>query len=230
MMKRHLRTQHILLLAAVVAGLAAPAWAAKLEISRIYIEYNSSANDLGFHVSLDGENWKSMKILNPAGASIFEVVGRAGYKDLGMTELFFEGAEPTLDDFPLGDLLALFPQGRYQFIGVTVEGARLSGTGTLSHAVPAGPIVSAIVDDDTVTIRWEPVTKAPAGFPVQSVRIVGYQIIVDPFQVTLPATSTEVTLPVAFVESLSAGDHPYEVLAIEASGNQTITEGSFRTD
>jgi hypothetical protein len=45
--------------------------------------------------------------------------------------------------------------------------------------------------------------------------------------VTLPASARQVTLPAEFVDSLGAGAHPFEVLAIEASGNQTITEGSF---
>jgi len=31
------------------------------------------------------------------------------------------------------------------------------------------------------------------------------------------------------VESLARGAHAFEVLAIDVSGNQTITEGSFET-
>jgi hypothetical protein len=48
--------------------------------------------------------------------------------------------------------------------------------------------------------------------------------------VNLPGTATQVTLPPEFVASLAPGEHPFEVLAIEASGNQTITEGSFTTE
>jgi hypothetical protein len=196
-------------------------------IARIYIEYNSSANDLGFHVSLDGEDWKMLKITNPAGKSIFEVVGKAGYANLGMTELFFEGAEPNLDEFPLADLLALFPEGRYTFQGTTVDGATLTSTGRLSHAVPEGPDVSASVRDGEVTITWDEVDEPPDGFPARRIEIVGYQVIVGSFQVTLPATSREVELPDEFVESLGPGEHAFEVLAIDRSGNQTITEGTF---
>jgi hypothetical protein len=223
------RLLSMLLLGTLALTLTARSWAAKFEVARIYIEYNSTANDLGFHVSLDGEDWKTLKIVNPKGTTIFEVVGKGPYRDLGLTELFFEGAEPSLDDFPLDDLLALFPEGQYKFVGETVDGARISRTGTLTHAVPDGPSVSAEVDGDTVTIRWEPVTGPPEDFPNRRIQIVGYQILVDPFQVTLPASSTEVTLPPEFVESLQPGEHPFEVLAIEAGGNQTITEGSFVT-
>jgi hypothetical protein len=229
-MAKQMRLLRVLLLGAIVLGLAAPAGAAGFDIARIYIEYNSSANDLGFHVSIDGVNWRSLKILNPAGATIFEVEGRAGYRNLGLTELFFEGAEPSLDEFPLERLLALFPEGRYRFLGTTVGGSRLTSRATLSHAVPDGPSVSADVFGDTVIIRWDPVTGPPEDFPEAEIEIAGYQVIVDTFQVTLPASSTEVTLPREFVESLGPGEHAFEVLAIEASGNQTITEGTFETE
>jgi hypothetical protein len=36
-----------------------------------------------------------------------------------------------------------------------------------------------------------------------------------------------VTVPKEFVASLAVGEQPFEVLAIDGGGNQTITEGSF---
>src|SRR5882672_726253 len=127
-MTRHMRLSRVVVLLGVIAlGSWAPARAAAFEASRIYIEYNSTDNDLGFHVFLDAENWKSVKIINPDGVTVFDAAGRAAYGALGLSELFFEGAEPSLDDFPLNDLLALFPEGKYKFVGVTVAGARLSG-------------------------------------------------------------------------------------------------------
>lgn len=229
-MKKSTRLFQYLALGMIAIGIAAPVWAARFSFARIYIEYNASANDLGYHVTLDGEDWKTLKIINPSGRTIFDVVGRGPYNDLGMTELFFEGAEPSLDEFPLNDLLALFPEGKYKFTGLTVGGSGITSNGTLTHAVPAGPVVSAEVDGDTVTIRWEAVTGPPAGFPNRRIDIVRYQVIVglgDPFQVTLPDTSREVTLPRELVKSLKSGVHPFEVLAIEVGGNQTLTEGTI---
>jgi hypothetical protein len=196
-------------------------------IAKIYFEYNSTANDLGVHVSLDAEDWTTVQIVHPNGQTIFNVNGGGGFGQLGMTELFFEGAEPSLDEFPLEDLLGLFPEGRYTFNAVKVNGRRLTSRPALSHAIPAGPIVGSQVNGDSIVISWDPVTAPPAGFPPKPIVIVGYQVIVDPFQVTLPASATSVTLPAEFVQSLTSGAHPFEVLAIEASGNQTITEGSF---
>jgi hypothetical protein len=205
-------------------------WAEKFEEARIFIEYNSTDNDLGFHVFLDGEDWKTLKILNPAGNTIFAVQGKAGYRQLGLTELFFEGAEPSLDDFPLQNLLALFPEGRYEFVGTTIDGDSIARKARLSHAVPSGPSVSANVGDDKVVIRWESVDGPPPGFPQRNVVIVEYQIIVESFRVNLPATENKVTLPREFVQSLEPGEHEFEVLAIDQSGNQTITSDSFELE
>ena len=199
-----------------------------LKIAKIYWEYNASADDLGVHVSLDAEDWKRLKIVNPKGRTIFDVEGHGPYKNLGMTELFFEGAEPSLADFPLEDLLALFPEGSYEFTGRTVDGAELESTAQFSHAIPAGPSVSAAVGlGNSLVISWSTVTAPPPGFPAKPINIVGYQVIVGLFQVTVPATTNVVTVSPEFAGSLASGQQPYEVLAIEASGNQTLTEGVF---
>jgi hypothetical protein len=234
---RHTRmlTCSLAALVVLIVGVTSPeAWAAKkkleLKISRIYWEYNSSANDLGVHVSLDGEDWRKLKIINPAGRTIFEVEGRGPYRLLGLTELFFEGAEPNLDDFPLENLLARFPEGTYRFTGRTVDGDAIAGTGQFTHAIPAGPTnVVAALNGNSLVISWNPVTGPPDGFPDLPINVVGYQVIVGSFQVTIPATTTplQVTVPPEFVSSLPGGQNLFEVLAIEIGGNQTITEGSF---
>jgi hypothetical protein len=227
------RAVHILLTGLAALALAAPATGAptKFEEARLYIEYNSTDNALGFHVSLDAEDWRTVEIINPAGVVIFNATGRGPYgrPGMGLSEMFFEGAEPSLDDVPLDALLSQFPEGKYKFVGMTADGARLSATSVFTHAVPDGPAVSSEVTPDAIVIRWRPVTGPPPGFPSERIQIVGYQVLVDPFEVTLPATSTQVTLPREFADSLAPGPHGFEVLAIDASGNQTITAGSFDT-
>lgn len=208
-------------------GTAPFARAAQFAEARIYIEYNASANDLGFHVFLDGEDWESLRILDPNGVKIFEVAAAGGYRGLGLTELFFEGAEPSLDEFPLADLLVRFPEGRYRFLGVAADGSRVSAAWSLTHNVPDGPAVSAEVIDGDVVIRWNEVTGPMQALPQKRVTIVGYQVIAGSFQVTLPATSRSVEIPDQYVASLPRGEHPFEVLAIEAGGHQSITEGTF---
>ncbi len=234
----HARMLPAFLVAAValILGTAVPEASAKkekeevaLSIARIYWEYNSTPEDLGVHVILDGEDWKSMKIVKPDGKTIFAVEGKGPYKQLGMTELFFEGAEPALSEFPLEDLLELFPEGEYEFEGLTVDGTEIEGTAMFSHAIPDGPDVSGTgdVSGSTLVIKWDEVDSVPDGFPDEEIDIVGYQVIVGSFQVTLPDTARFVTVPPEYVDSLASGVHPFEVLAIDASGNQTITEGTF---
>jgi hypothetical protein len=201
--------------------------AAQFPIAKIYWEYNATANDLGVHVSLDAEDWRTLKIVHPNGQTLFNVTTKGAYREFGLTELFFEGAEPSLDEVPLEELLGQFPAGQYKFIGTTVDGTTLESAPTLSHAIPAGPVVSSTVNGNAVEISWQAVTGPPTGFPDEQIKIVGYQVIVESFQVTLPASSRKVTVPPEYVASLPSGEIPFEVLAIEASGNQTLTEGSF---
>jgi hypothetical protein len=233
-MTRHTRTLvcSLATLVTLMVGAAGPeAWARpkKLDITKIFFEYNSSANDLGVHVFLDGEDWRTLRIVNPDGLTIFEVTGKGPYKDLGLTELFFEGAEPSLDEFPLAELLALFPEGKYQFVGKTTADEDIKGTGTFTHAIPAGPanVAAVLGPNNSLVISWDDVTGPPPGFPNKPINIAGYQVIVGSFQVTVPSTTTSLTVSPEFVKSLEPGTHQFEVLAIEAGGNQTITEGSF---
>jgi hypothetical protein len=228
---RTLSTAMVATVAMTLGGAARECWAVPevaLSISRIYWEYNASANDLGVHVFLDGEDWRRLKIVNPNERTLFVVEGRGPYERLGMTELFFEGAEPNLADVPLGDLLGRFPEGEYEFEGRTVDGADIDGTSMFSHAIPDGPAVSAAVGAaNSLVISWTKVTAPPPGFPNRPITIAGYQVIVGSFQVTVPPTTTSVTVSPEFVASLASGVQPYEVLAIEANHNQTLTEGTF---
>jgi hypothetical protein len=222
----------VLLVLAVAGalGFAQPVCAAKkvaLKEARIYIEYNHTDNDLGFHIFLDGEDWKCLKIISPTGRTIFEVEGKGPYAQLGLTELFFEGAEPSLDDVPLAELLAMFPQGKYRFTGKTVDGKDVVGSAVLTHRIPAAPVITApangaVVNANTpVVIAWQPVPDP------QGSSIIGYQVIVGDFSVTLPASKTQVTVPPEFLET--GTEYEFEVLAIEVGGNQTISVSSFAT-
>src|SRR5262245_30620457 len=215
-----IRTHYVILAAvAVLLGGAAPCSPAKappasLEIAKIHWEYNSSANDLGVHVSLDAEDWRRLKIVNPKGRTIFNVEGGGPYKQLGLTELFFEGAEPELADFPLEDLLALFPEGEYRFEGKTVDGGKLTGSAMFSHAIPAGPTVSFALSGTSLVISWTKVTSTPPGFPAEPINVVAYQVLLaERLDVTVPGTVTSLTVPPEFVASLPPGEQQFEVLA-----------------
>ncbi len=245
------RTKSLLLglLAAVMGSPgSAPVWAAEDEQedllfsrAKIIIEFNASADDVGVQVLLDGDPWRKVAAFAPDGRKILEIVGRRSLGQQGLTELFFESSEPSLAELPLEEFLARFEEGEYAFEGVTIEGEEIEGKATFSHVIPAGPkIVSPdvsgdeppAVDPGALVIAWEPVTEALSGSG--DVEIVGYQVIVEQeeprsaFSIDLPASATSVAVPAGFLVQRDTL-HKFEVLAIDASGNQTITEGEFVT-
>ncbi len=200
----------------------------EFDFARIYWEYNATADDLGVHVTLDGEDWTELEIENPDEDVIFGVQGKGPYQEFGMTELFFEGAEPSLDDVPLDVLLAKFPEGRYEFSGLTADGHEIESTDRFTHAIPDGPTVFADLGaNDFLRIRWTEVDSPPPGFPNRRIDIVAYQVIVEDFQVTVPPDVFAMTVPPEYVATLEPGEHQFEVLAIEKSANQTLSEGYF---
>jgi hypothetical protein len=204
----------------------------QLEQARLIIELNDTAQDVGVQVFLDAEPWKTMEIISPDGRRIFEVKGKANVGSLGLTELFAESNEPSLDELSLEEFLALFPEGVYRFSGTTPDGEDLVGEATFTHAIPAAPIVTSPAegsaqDPQHTVVVWTPGTDKPG------VEVVEYQVIVerdDPvrtFSVNVPASVTSVTVPPEFLEP--GVEYKLEVLAIEAGRNQTITESVFTT-
>ena len=88
-----------------------------------------------------------------------------------------------------------------------------------------------------VVADWKPVRKTITGEPV---RIIAYQLIiekdVDPHRhmigkfglsMYLPRSVTRMRVPNGFLQPDTAYD--WEVLAIERSGNQTLSSSSFKT-
>jgi hypothetical protein len=211
---------------------AAGAKKARLEEAEFFIEYNSSDKDAGVQVFLDGDGWDWIEIYNPRGKRIYRFNVDNAAKKIGISELFFESSEPSFDVLPYAELLKMYPEGEYEFVGQTVEGEKFESTTDFTHNVPAAPVVSpkahSVTDPNHTVISWEAVT-APKG-----IKIASYQVVVErenPLRVldvqNLPPSARQLAIPADFLEY----DTPYqfEVLAKEESGNQTITVGFFRT-
>ena len=223
----------------LILGVAAPQLSAGREVIEydeldFFIEVNSTDGDAGVQLKLDGEQWKSLKIYNPEGDKLLDVKAKNSIKTQGLTEFFFESAEPSFDDVPLDEFLERFPEGEYEFRGKTIDGDRMRGTAELTHVIPEGPVIVSplpgdIVDPEDAVIEWEPVTS-PAG-----VEIVTYEVIAgsedgeSDFTMTLSGTATSVKLPTELFDE-GFTDYKFEILAKEESGNQTITESTFSTD
>lgn len=220
---------------ALISGSAAPqVRATPLAETAIYIEINDTDGDAGVQIFLDAEGWNGMKVFDPNGKKILDVRAEGSVGMQGITELFLESAEPSFDEQPLAELLALFPAGYYRFEGTTTEGAALTGKARLTHALPAAPLlVSPTEEDDTVdpdntVIQWQLVPDPPES------KITGYQVVVERekpslrvFTADVGPAITSVTVPPEFMQPGTA--YKFEVLAIEASGNRTIAERAFET-
>jgi hypothetical protein len=202
----------------------------RLSEATMIVEINATDGDAGLQLFLDGEPWRRMTITAPSGRQILAVNTKTRLRNHGLTELFSESSEPSFTELPLAKFKRLFPEGRYSFRGVTIEGDPLRGRARLSHDFPKGPQIVAPADGSTVPpgavmADWDPVPE-PSG-----INVVGYRAIVereDPlrvFSADLPASVTNVTVPAEFIEP--GTEYKLEVQAIEASGNQTLTEVSF---
>jgi hypothetical protein len=219
---------------ALILGTAASeSWAAPLDEAEVLIEINAFDEDAGFQAAVDGEAWESLEIEAPNGI-ILNVLASGS---LELTELVFEGNEPTIDERTFEQLLEAFPEGNYRFRGVTVDGKVLNGNARLTHVFPCGPdIVVVVNDDDSVTVSWDPVTSVinpvatdEAGIivcvPAPSLRMRGYQVVAEEgdrdYSVDLPADATSWTVPAEFFQF---GDAKIEVLGTEVSGNRTSFE------
>jgi hypothetical protein len=221
-------------IAAAKSNSSSPAQAAtmpsRLAQATLIVEVNATDGDAGLQVFLDGEPWKLMTISGPNGQAILEVEAEGRLQNFGLTELFSESSEPPFDVFPLEKFKELFPEGRYTFAGTTVEGQRVVGEARLSHDIPDGPEITspedgATVSRDNVVATWNAVAE-PRG-----IDIAGYRVIVtreDPlrvFSADLPASARSMPVPSEFLQS--GTEYKLEIQAIEASGNQTLTEITF---
>ena len=215
-----------------------------LKEAKLNIEHNATDRDTGFQGAIDSEGWKELTVTGPDGV-VLKFEGRGKLRKLGLTELFFETVEPENADVPINELLSTLPEGHYKISGPAAggDGAITSGTAWLTHNIPAGPVLLSPAEGATVPVgdlvmRWNPVTKTIKG---TKVKIIAYQLIVEKDQppqrhmigqtgslsMYLLPSVTRITVPRAFLEAASPYD--WEVLAIEESGNQTLSSGTFQT-
>lgn len=234
-MKPHITSLLTLLaLSCLVILTPAAATADRLDEAEVFIEINDTDGDAGLQIFLDSEGWDRMQLLDTDGNVLLTLGASGGVGQQGLTEGFFESAEPSFDVQSLDEFLALFPEGTYRFRGRTTDNVPLRGKAELTHALPAAPILVSPadgdddVDPDNTVLEWIGSPDPPGS------EIVGYQVIVETeeprlleFVVDVGPEVTSVTVPPEFMEA--GNEYKYEVLAIEDSGNKTISEAEFET-
>jgi hypothetical protein len=169
--------------------------------AHVFFELNDTDGDLGIHSKIDGEPWKRLEIEDPSGRRVLGVGLRGRLQQQGLTELFFESAEPPFDELSPEAFFERFPPGTYEVEGQTLEGAELESETELTHWMPAPPDgirvsgVSVIPDETDcdegpipsvqapVTIEWDPVVASHPGEgfprPIMDVAIHNYEVVVE---------------------------------------------------
>ncbi len=235
----------VLLSGVAVAAGSRPQAVVPLKDAKLNIEHNATDKDTGFQGFIDSEGWRRLEVRGPGGP-VLEIEARDTFAKLGLTELFFESVEPENADVSIDEMLAKLPEGNYTIAGPTQENGKstgnTSGTAWLTHDIPAGPTLVSPAEGTTVpargvVARWKPVSKTITGKPVQ---IIAYQLIVEKdvephrhmigklgLSMYLPPSITSIAVPNGFLQPRAA--YKWEVLAIERSGNQTLSSGEFRT-
>jgi len=201
------------------------------EINDLFIETNATDGDIGLQLLADVDEWDKFTLRDPKGRKLMMKAQTKGrLHGWGLTELFWETAEPEFSEFPLSKFKNRFPEGKYRFRGRSVEGRKIVGADRLTHVIPAGPVITSPTKDEEVnanslTVSWEPVTQ-PAGVEIVSYQVIVVQEPVEVVTLNLGADVTSVDIP---AEALTPGapETKVEVLAREKSGNQTITEVPF---
>jgi hypothetical protein len=222
----------------------------RIATAKLIIEYNATDEDVGVHGAFDDDGWETLCVFDPTGRPVLEVSPRGQLLDLTMAGIFFESREPPFEEFSFADLRAAFPEGQYSVTGTSFDGTIMTGEARFTHDVPAAPVIitpslaeepeatgESLVPTSDVVVTWEAVTETVDG---ESVEITGYEVIVTKeehddshgfsrpiYDVHVPPNVRRLSVPAQFLEPDTV--YELEVLALEASGNQTISVGFFRT-
>ena len=217
----------------------------------LYVEYQSTDGDLGVHGSFDDHGWSELCVYAPNGDLILHTHPQAQLGDLTMAGIFFESREPLLEEFGFDELIAGFPEGEYAVRALSYDDTILTGAAWFTHAIPAPPVITApdyteddesaeafTVSVDGFVVEWEPVTETVFG---DAADIAGYEIIITNedyeadhgyntpiYDVHVGADRTSLTVPAEFLDTDTL--YEIELIALDYSGNQTITVGFFTTE
>ena len=127
------------------------------EINDLFIETNATDGDIGLQLLADVDEWDKFTLSDPKGRKVMmraRTKGRlAGW---GLTELFWETAEPEFSEVPLSKFNKRFPAGKYTFRGRTVEGRKIVGSDRLTHVIPEGPVVTSPTKGEEVNANASP--------------------------------------------------------------------------
>ena len=202
---------------------------------RVLIEINGTDGDAGFQLELDGEAWRFVNLFDPNETRIYHVRGSGSVAAQGLTENFFESAEPSCEEVPLDVVLGRFPEGEYEAQGQTIDGEEISGAAVLTHDLPAIPAELEATNDASIALNWQWPGPDLGNCPIENLEVFlvtdeeglfGFQIVVgreapEPLLELVVELGPEgdngqysVDLPDGFIEP--GATYKWEVIAIGA--------------
>lgn len=172
------------------------------EVAEVFFELNDTDGDLGIHALIDGEEWKHLSIEDTRERRILSVSARGRLRRQGLTEIFFESAEPPFDELAPATFFRRFPAGTYEVEGISLEGIEIESETEITHAMPAPPVPTVngipfaeqcddeepgydapVIEADEYTIAWDPVTMThpTLGDPQNATGliVVNYEVVVE---------------------------------------------------
>lgn len=180
---------------------------AEFDEANVIIEINATDGDAGFHALFDADPWRRVWMRDPNGEIVFHEQAFRNLRKQGLTENFFESAEPVCDPadadededpVSLAEFIARFPAGEYTLFGMESEGGgKFAGAAELTYNLPAAPDISAtegtaFVEGDDVVISWAPgedlgekchdqdlIDAGMIADPAEVV-VVGWEVVVEP--------------------------------------------------
>lgn len=239
-----MKTQRMLpvvLVPALLLTLSAAPWRdegeeIELDEAKVFIEFNSTDEDFGVQLFWDGDAWKRMKVEGPDGRTVLKVEASRSLGLQGLTEGFFESDEPNLEELPLEQFFARFPEGEYEFEGKTLDGDELEGEAEFTHTLAAAPENLFPADGDVVAlpliVSFNAVTEDMNGHPLTPA---SYEVVIENEDETRilsvildgDLANPAVTIPPEFIKPNAA--YKLEVIVDEEGGNRTISETEFTT-
>ena len=170
--------------------------------AHVFFELNNTDGDLGIHALIDGDPWKRLQIEDMNESRILGVNVRGRLRRQGLTEIFFESAEPPFDELAPAVFFKRFPEGTYEIEGRTLDGAEMESETELTHAMPAPPVPTVngipaaaqcddeqpgydapVIEADEYVIAWDPVTMThpTLGHPqgASGLVVVNYEVVVE---------------------------------------------------
>jgi hypothetical protein len=225
-------------------------------VANVFFELNNTDGDLGIHALIDGDPWKRLEIEDPNERKLLNVRLKGRLRRQGLTELFFESAEPPFEsDDPEEvtltpeEFFERFPEGEYEVSGRTLEGDELESTAMVTHLMPApadnvmvnGSATPEDCDDGPVpmviepfVISWDAVTLShpEIGRTNEPITVDRYEVVVEreepaPLKFTIDLPPDVTTVQLPAGLTNTGEQLKLEVLVREASGNQTAVETCF---